>query len=45
MRIGAVAAHFGRDIGRALMKIEGIIGDARAAQVELLVLPDATLGG
>jgi predicted amidohydrolase len=27
------------------MKIEGIIGDARAAQVELLVLPDATLGG
>jgi predicted amidohydrolase len=45
MRIGAVAAHFGRDIDRALMKIEGIIGDARSAQVELLVLPDATLGG
>jgi nitrilase len=45
MRIGAVAGHFGRDIGRALMKIEGIIGDARSAQVELLVLPDATLGG
>ena len=45
MRIGAVAAHFGRDLGRALMKIEGIIGDARAAGVSLLVLPDATLGG
>jgi nitrilase len=45
MRIGAVAAHFGRDIGRALMKIEGIIADARGAGVGLLVLPDATLGG
>jgi predicted amidohydrolase len=45
MRIGAVAAHFGRDIGRALMKIEGIIADARASGVELLVFPDATLGG
>src|SRR5246127_3078566 len=45
MRIAAVAAPFGRDISRALMKIEGIIGDARTAQVELLVLPDATLGG
>lgn len=45
MRIGAVAAHFGRDLGRALMKIEGIVADARAAGVDLLVLPDATLGG
>jgi predicted amidohydrolase len=45
MRIGAVAAHFGRDLGRALMKIEGIVADARAAGVGLLVLPDATLGG
>jgi predicted amidohydrolase len=45
MRIGAVAAHFGRDIGRALVKVAGIIDDARAARVELLVLPDATLGG
>lgn len=44
-RIGAVAAHFGRDLDRALAKIEGILGDARAAGVELLVLPDATLGG
>jgi predicted amidohydrolase len=45
VRIGAVAAHFGRDIGRALVKIEGIIRDARQARVELLVFPDATLGG
>lgn len=45
MRIGAVAAHFGRDLERALGKIEGIIADARASGVELLVLPDATLGG
>jgi predicted amidohydrolase len=45
MRIGAVAAHFGRDLDRALVKIEGIIADARAAGVSLLVLPDATLGG
>lgn len=44
-RIGAVAAHFGRDLPRALAKIEGIIADARAAGVGLLVLPDATLGG
>jgi predicted amidohydrolase len=44
-RIGAVAAHFGRDLVRALDKIEGIIGDARASEVDLLVLPDATLGG
>lgn len=45
LRIGAVAAHFGRDLDRALMKIEGIIADARASGVNLLVLPDATLGG
>ncbi|MDN4171884.1 carbon-nitrogen hydrolase family protein [Nocardioides sp. SOB77] len=44
-RIGAVAAHFGRDLGRALAKVEGIVADARAAGVDLLVLPDATLGG
>ncbi|CAN5493684.1 carbon-nitrogen hydrolase family protein [soil metagenome] len=45
MRIGAVAAHFGRDLDRALTKLEGIVADARAAGVDLLVLPDATLGG
>lgn len=45
MRLGAVAAHFGRDLERALAKVEGIVGDARSAGVDLLVLPDATLGG
>ncbi len=45
LRIAAVAAHFGRDVQRALAKVEGIVGDARAAGVGLLVLPDATLGG
>ena len=45
VRIGAVAAHFGRDLDRALVKLEGIVGEARAAGLDLLVLPDATLGG
>ncbi len=45
LRIGAVAAHFGRDVERALAKVEGIVADARAWGVSLLVLPDATLGG
>jgi nitrilase len=44
-RIGAVAAHFGRGLDRALAKVERIVADARAAGVDLLVLPDATLGG
>lgn len=45
IRIGAVAAHFGRDVERALAKVQGIVHDARGAGVDLLVLPDATLGG
>lgn len=45
MRLGAVAAHFGRDLTRAVAKVEGIVADARARGVDLLVLPDATLGG
>ncbi len=44
-RLAAVAGHFGRDMGRSLVKIEGIIDDARRAGVALLVLPDAALGG
>jgi predicted amidohydrolase len=43
--LAAVAAHFGRDVQRALPKVEGIIADARSAGVDLLVLPDAALGG
>lgn len=45
VRIGAVAAHFGRDLTRAIAKLEGIVEDARRNGVGLLVLPDATLGG
>ncbi|MFF2555096.1 carbon-nitrogen hydrolase family protein [Nocardia sp. NPDC058058] len=44
-RIAAVAAHFGADIGRALEKIAGIIERLAADGVQLLVLPDASLGG
>jgi nitrilase len=44
-RLGAVAGHFGRDITRSLVKIAGIIEDARRSGVDLLVLPDAALGG
>ena len=40
-RVGAVAAHFGRDVERTLAKLEG----ARRDRVDLLVLPGATLGG
>lgn len=45
MLVAAVAAHFGRDLDRALPKIDGIVTDARQRGVRLLVLPDATLGG
>jgi nitrilase len=45
MRLASVAAHFGRDVDRSLAKMAGIVADARAAGVQLLVFPDATLGG
>lgn len=45
MRLAAVAAHFGRDLARSLEKVARIVEDARAAGADLLVLPDATLGG
>jgi predicted amidohydrolase len=45
MRIGAVAAHFGRELDRAVAKVGTIVDAARADGVQLLVLPDATLGG
>ncbi|MTE14270.1 carbon-nitrogen hydrolase family protein [Nocardia aurantiaca] len=44
-RIAAVAAHFGADIARALDKITGIIDRLTQDGVDLLVLPDASLGG
>ena len=43
--IGAVAAHFGRDVDRGVSKVIGIVDSAATDGVELLVLPDACLGG
>src|SRR5690606_20284892 len=44
-RIAALAGHFGPDIGRALDKLAGIVERLLEQGVDLLVLPDATLGG
>ncbi|MDX1874396.1 carbon-nitrogen hydrolase family protein [Mycolicibacterium sp. 120266] len=43
--LGAVAAHFGRDMDRGVSKVVGIIESAARDGVDLLVLPDACLGG
>lgn len=43
--IGAVAAHFGRDLQRGLAKVERIVADAHQAGCHVLVLPDGALGG
>lgn len=43
--IAAAAAPFGRDMAACLHTIEGIAGDAHARGVDLLVLPEAALGG
>lgn len=43
--MAAVAAHFGRDVERTLAKLPGIVEDARGRGTDLLVLPDATIGG
>lgn len=45
VRIAAVAAHFGRDLEFDLARIGKLIDDARQQQTDLLVLPDAALGG
>jgi len=45
LRIGAVAAAFGRDLEGALARVATLIDHARRSQVGLLVLPDAALGG
>jgi predicted amidohydrolase len=45
IRIGAVAAKFGRDLDFDLQRIATLIEHARRLQVSLLVLPDAALGG
>jgi predicted amidohydrolase len=45
IRIGAVAAAFGRDVEAALARVATLIEHARRSGVDLLVLPDAALGG
>jgi predicted amidohydrolase len=45
VKVAAVAAHFGRDLDQCLAKVDTVIAAARSQGVELLVLPDATLGG
>ncbi|MBS1691383.1 MAG: carbon-nitrogen hydrolase family protein [Actinobacteria bacterium] len=43
--IAAVAAHFGRDVDRGVSKVVGIVDAATREGVQLLVFPDACLGG
>ena len=43
--LGAVAAHFGRDVDRGVSKVVGIVEAAVRDGIDLLVLPDACLGG
>lgn len=43
--IAAVAAHFGRDVDRGVSKVVGIVDAAAREGVQLLVFPDACLGG
>lgn len=43
--IGALAGHFGRDVDRGVSKAVGIIEAAARDGVDLLVFPDAALGG
>ena len=43
--VAAVAANFGRDLEDAFARIAVILDDARAHGAQLVVLPEATLGG
>ncbi|RDH76950.1 carbon-nitrogen hydrolase family protein [Mycolicibacterium moriokaense] len=43
--VAAVAAHFGRDVDRCVTKVVGIVEAAAREDVQLLVFPDACLGG
>jgi predicted amidohydrolase len=45
LTIAAAAAPFDRDMDRSFATIAAIIADARAAGTQLLVLPEAALGG
>ncbi|MDT4960331.1 MAG: hypothetical protein QOD31_4130 [Pseudonocardiales bacterium] len=43
--VAAVAANFGRDLDDAFARIETLLDDARAGGADIVVLPEATLGG
>lgn len=43
--LAALAGHFGRDVAANLARVEAAIGEAAETGMDLLVLPDATLGG
>jgi len=45
IRVAAVAAHFGRDLSACLLRIEALLADASERGSDLVVLPDAALGG
>ncbi|MFI6932637.1 carbon-nitrogen hydrolase family protein [Streptomyces sp. NPDC050287] len=45
LRMAAVAAEFGRDLEEDFATVERLIKEARAADVRLLALPEACLGG
>lgn len=45
LRIAAVAENFGRDLEAAFSRIGEILDDARRQGIELVVLPEACLGG
>ena len=43
--MAAVAAHFGRDLGASLARIEAVLADAVERGCHLVVFPNAALGG
>jgi nitrilase len=45
LAVAAVADCFGRDVGRSLGRIEGIVDRARSRGARLVVLPESALGG
>jgi predicted amidohydrolase len=45
LTVAAVAANFGRDLDAAFARIEELLDQARSRGAELVVLPEATLGG
>ena len=45
IRAAAVAAHFGRDLDACFARIEAVLAEAAERGADLVVLPDAALGG